>query len=540
MTLTINALGYFVNLCLFLLMRKRKEKIDFVVFFAIGIILNSSIYYFVWQLICVFSRDNRDIITGWFMLLSAFGIAAYWGWNELKLQDYRYEKSRMFVGIAMAAAMLLTGCFFECFLSLEFIQNLLLWGSGGIIFYAAIQVKTNSKTLKILEVLLSFLYLCGYPMANLLSGNVLLTLVMNWLLLVFWYIEKYEKGKASLNELMSILACAFIVFAIGFQTGYLVCVILAAPGILRIYQQNTARFRQMSGVIAVGMVIAVIYILVRYGGGQMYSDYRIFAASMYSNLWSDCAFWIFPLLIFIGKQIKSPPQVDWKLYWLIMAVVTYLFCLGSSILKKRDSFDGYNIFYILWLIVIYVAAKSIIHTYEDDKYIMLSYMLVFVATLFFMLSGVEEHLQKQNIWFCTQVKADSFLKVYSWNKNVFSCMGKGVSSGQQELYDRVEMLVGEDDTIPYIIGDDMPQIRYFCEQTGQKDCWRYFYQMQSVLLNAKQMQPEVWKHYIFNKYDNVPYILIKKNSDLYWYGIEMYGQMEIIYENNFGMLLKTE
>lgn len=540
MTLIVNWLGYLVNLCLFLLMRKRKEKMDLVLSLAVGILLDSSMYHVIRRLLCMFPVDNADMTAGWLMLLPAFGVAAYWGWNGMRLQDYHCEKSRILAGTVTAAAMLLLGRALDGFLSVELVQNLLLWGAGGIMFHAAIEVRTGPRALRILGALLSILYSCGYPMANLLSGNALLALAMNWLLLVFRCTEGHEEGRTSLGDLTGVLACALIVLAICFQPGYLLCVMLAAPGVLRTCRQDAARFRQVSGVIAAGMVIAVTCVLAGHGADRMYSDYRALAASMYSSLWSDCAFWIFPLLVFVVEGIRAWPRMDWKLYWLMMAVVTWLFCLGGSILWRRDSLDGYNMSYILWLIVMYVAAKGMIHTYKDHECVTVSYMLVLVATLVLMLSGAEEHLQGQNVWFCTQARADSFLGVYSWNRNVLSGMREGVSPEQQELYDRAGMLAGEGGTIPYVIGDDMAQIRHFCERTGQEDCWRYFYQMQSVLLNARQMQPEAWKHYVFNKYDNVPYILIKKNSDLYWYGIGMYGQMEVIHENDFGMLLKVE
>lgn len=533
--------GYLLTLFLFLIIRKNKHHLSFFQILGIGITIVSSEYVIFGQLLSLILKKNEPVIAGILMLGVAAVFLFTWDFKSIRLQKYYVGRQESAFGVTAVVLLILLVFYRKLYLSVDTILRALLWAASGFLFLSLIIDKVKKNNARVVGFIMSLFVMFGHPLTNVLFGNLELSVAMNWVLADLVLIRLYKMNRVSVWLCKAVIILEAVFFALGYPAGLLIMFVMVLPLFFFMCRDCTEEKELGTVIYIMGIaVFAIIAALVNVhitGGGLSgyYVYYRELKGAVFSNVWSDIGFMVFPILLYIYYRVDRKRNLK-QLYWPIAGVVTYIIIIEESVIFHHPVYDGYNQLYLLWLLFMYIGVTGFVDTFEEFRTFLLAYFATVLCVFVLMLSGIEQTLHDMNVWYCVEVKADAYLKVFDWNYKALK--NNSIPDPMQELIEYCSDLRTDDEVIVCMIENSEYRIESFYRQTGQEDKFRYMYMLQEKLLDAQAEQQTVWEEDIFGRYENVSYAMVEKNSDLYWYGIGMYSRLEVVYENDYGVIYR--
>lgn len=404
--------------------------------------------------------------------------------------------------------------------------------ASGAIFYTLIQKDMKLKYSIIAGVVFVFLYILGYPFNNLLYGYEYLGASVTIAGHIIYLLERLiEQKKIQWDILfMVILAC----FAMYHCYSLLFIGVLAGVGIsylAHLVQRPTV----LKGAI---FLMAVLGIVVKIEPLYAYWETMICKlgtdAAMYRDLWSNIL-WMFPFLILgIVKCIKSRKQdiVVWMFIGILGTMGVFLWYMWQ---KQVSSYYYYKFYFLMWLLVLYITYIGIVNM--PQRYGKGIIIYIVTVSLVVMVSSIGNLQQTEN-----RGNVETYLDVYVKNWGIFWGKSSNMDRQRQELFYAAAQKASETGgVVPYIGSWEAYWGDYYygltnqiSEEVGdiQRWCVKYRYPEKGDAIN------HTLQVYIYDRYDYVPYIMVERNSEAYWYGIGYYSTLEVAYENEYGFIYK--
>lgn len=518
-------------------LNKSNSKINIGLWLWVAVTLICDIYLIADRLVFIIFKHETGIIVGVIFFLVAVFLLSGIVIRGIKRHIYFFCRTEAVIFIIIFVFAVFLAVYRKDY-SAEYVFQSILWVVSGMLFLELIIHNMDSRDKILWGVVFLFLFISGYPLSNLLYGCKELGAAINSVMAAM-HVVRHRKKKSEYNICdYLIIIVGIIGFVLWFQQGLIFILIAVSPMLFGKFKHNKLK-GWISGVFVIFAFLAgYLFILTEYGSeAAYYNIYNCQKAAVYSNLWSDAGIFLFLIILYFYSAIKKK-KIKKAGFYACALIIGYIFPLVYAVNNSRNSFDGYNLFYILWVWIVYVSVEGFFMNYRSMGIFIKAYMTVIVCVFLFMLSGAEQKLQDLSIWYCVDIKADSYLKVYVWNIKSLEYNQKNISDEMREIYQVCSELVeksGQYAVIPCMAEDNVFYLESFYKETGQQMQWRNFYRLQPVLLNSGNSQADVWEKYILKEYA-VPYVMVEKGSDLYWYGIGIYENLEVVFENDYGFV----
>lgn len=518
-------------------LNKSNGKINIGLWLGIAVTIICDIYLIADRLLFLIFKHETGIIVGVIFFLMAVFLLSGIVIIEIKRHIYFFCRTEAVIFIIIFVFAVFLAVYRKDYSS-EYVFRSILWVVSGMLFLELIIHNMDSRDKILWGIVFLFLFISGYPLSNLLYGCKELGAAINSVMTAMHVVRHRKKNSVYNTRDYLILFVEIIGFVFWFQQGLIFILTAALPMLFGKYKHNKLK-GWISGVFVILVFLTgYFFVLAEHGSeAAYYNVYNGQKAAVYNNLWSDSGIFLFLMVLYFYSAIKKK-KIKKAGFYAGALIIGYICPLIYAVINGRNSFDGYNLFYILWVWIVYVSVKGFFMNYRSMGTFIKAYMIAVLCVFFFMLSGAEQKLQELSIWYCVDIKADSYLKVYAWNLKSLEHNQKSISDEMREIYQVCGELLeesGQDAVIPCMTEDNVFYLERFYKETGQEELWRTFYGLQPVLLNSKNLQADVWEEYILGKY-YVPYVMVEKNSDLYWYGIGIYEKLESVFENDYGII----
>ncbi len=425
----------------------------------------------------------------------------------------------------------------------------------GWIMFCTLSKFTHNKTGKVLALIVSVIYILGYPLNSLLFGFEYLSLsilIIGTIINMVYYFEN-----ENLKFVYYIIMFALLNFGVFCSYYLFVPFVYSALWIyFCIYSyKKEKRIICKKNVIILSLTLIIPFILgyiyhlapyiynilnikdfssafndsINYSNSILNDNFKLFGY-IYINYYSNIILFI-PLTIYY--LIKKNNDKDLSAFDIILLLLTILYIIVLFIFELIGKVSVYYImknYYILWLILIYMNFKGLVYLMQKKKIrgviLVLSYVILTVISLIFVDIPIE---------FYTESKEKSFaslVEIFEINKTIVFDGDINFTKDEIELLRYVKKNIDLSKDRVEIVGDpkhiywaysllryvNCDNIKDFETITGQKKLILKF-----VLLGDKNIDTD------FSVY--------LKNSELYDIYKDDFGG-EIIYENDGGIIVK--
>lgn len=313
-------------------------------------------------------------------------------------------------------------CYFKLFI-LSDIAHLLL---AGLMFFALIRKYCTTRYMQMAGIVLTGLYLVGYPLNSMLFGFSYFGMgitVIGYLLCVAQMYEEKAIPRAFLIGMLSV-GC------LGIFVSYMMFVPVVFFGLLVFILIEQAKEKKLISfkTIMVGMGIflipTIIGLLKTFSGffgsvsdggqGEKVASAIATEGGIYRDLFSNFVF-LFPFAIFAVVRIIKNKKNSF-LIWLFLFEHLFVLILFVKVLKGQVSgYYYYKNYYLLWLLyfsMIFVALQYFEKTAQEIMvYAFISYFLVLCC----MVGRVEGRIATKTDALIVRYNAEAFTDIYSFN-----------------------------------------------------------------------------------------------------------------------------
>lgn len=372
--------------------------------------------------------------------------------------------------------------------------------------------------------ILSCLYFFGYPICGEIFGSQYLVCgvaLVTTCLTVFnkYFFDIWDK-KTSIIVLMIL------------TNGLAVCyaqfcpVVFGAIGIGIIVKEKKLKKIIITGlsVFLLPCINAVFFILIGALGGLGISGGLALEGYIYRDLYSDF------LLILPFALVKL--CLDWKgkkfsIDWLgfLLTVIWVLAFFAGVLFGRIQGYYYYKNYYLLWTFVWILGSSAILLKWQEMKFYMLSFSVVWGSMIFLHFTGTDMYLCENYFVINQSMKSGDLFGIYSWNRDHYANDGI-VSRDVQELYKKAGDLADETGTY----------IPVMCPRGGF--VFSYY-----AITEQMEYEPYIFEFcgmdYFWNQVQECEYLTV-------WHGIENeaymqhIGSWERVYENEAGYIAKVD
>lgn len=422
--------------------------------------------------------------------------------------------------------------------------DLFMWFLSGAVFFALIRKYVTNKKKYICCVIFVLLYFFGYPMNNLMYGFNYLgacVTIAGYVLYVVRCLEDERMPRwmavvcVCLGNLSAAL-CYTQFFPVVFG-GSVLC--MAASFL---FGKRRISIKIMASVLALCLVVGlsgVFYILKDYGSLEVLFSNLEGEGPIYRDLWSNIFLFLVFIVIYARVCIRLHKIEPGYLFFITLVIYALYFFIRVC-KEQTASYYFYKFHYLGWLYVLYMACRGLLWSVKEYEGFYKIYGSVILVVMLVMLSGVEDRLSDANVWWVPQTKADAYLDIYKWNRDAIVEERTDITDDMQELYHRVaQLVVQEDCVVPYLGSWENYWLKYYYNLTCQEEYYEQFLTRMDDFAETTDDIAYLLEQYVYSWADNVRYLMFEKDSDAYWYGLNVYNQMEVVFENDYGIVFAT-
>ena len=316
------------------------------------------------------------------------------------------------------------------FYSLFIIFDLIILYLIGAVFYLGIITKINSIKISIVVMILSIIFLFGYPLNSVLFGYSYLTvgiLYMTTLIVMAFRIKDKE-----LKFVPLCIEMFLIVFGIFFAYFFFVPVIYSSLGIYMLIDMiKNRKEKKISALFNKENIIKVLVILILPTimgfcyfvlPGLLRNDGTALSAItsegyIYRDLYSNFVLFA-PLAIFYVIYNLKNKKNSFSTILMIISSAFTIFLLKKGLKSEASSYYYFKMYFLLWTIVIYMNIKALIimvkHKNAIYAYSFTAFIIGIIAIAF---TGYDYKISQINILFNPYNSINSYANVFIFNKS---------------------------------------------------------------------------------------------------------------------------
>lgn len=449
--------------------------------------------------------------------------------------DYGQLTSLYFSALNSGLLMnMLRGCISE----FSFYRIFILFEAGvlflnGAMFWVLIRRYLQDKSAVIIGVVLTAVYMLGYPWNSMVFGTAYLSTSILCVAMAIFLTDVYFHNAFRSKIVTAIL---IMISCYALLRSYSLFVPPVLGGIVLIFLLKYVKKHSVpakkvyvigGSLLAVCLLAGIAFLYFWLGKGAL--DKELDALSwwgyIYGALYADFLFALPFCLVWIIKCIKSKTiNVECTMLFVLLAYTFVLF-LGNCF-GKISAYYYYKIYYILWIVVFMVMLRAITAR-KNERAFMFSYIVTWSLLFLVYISSAEEKLASEYNLDLTNPSggkaASDYFSLYDFN--IVRGQADTISRPMKELYmEAAKLSLQMDVFIPYI-GE-------YAESE-----WTYF-----ALAGAPHQDVLSGKSYkaAIEELKKYPYVLSVECEEPMINISGFLDTLPIVYENEAGKIYKVE
>lgn len=399
----------------------------------------------------------------------------------------------------------------------------------GWVFYILINRFSKNLFTKIFSVVVTVLYMLGYPLNNMIFGYNYLGTGVTVLAFLLFLADAYYKREVHRRIVIPslMLACLglFLCYMLFMPFAYVALFLLVAWDYFQQKKLITWEMvRTQLEIFLLPVIIGLIYCFFGWFGSAGAAGNAIAAEGyIYRDLYSNFIIWL-PIALY--GLIHSLKKKHWTALQ-PMSILWFCFMIGLLVLglnTKVSSYYYFKTYYVMWMITLALFYLGITYFSKKSKEMVISYFLVwgFVATMFF--SGTDAKVKEHNILFNPEIRSDAQFHIYLFNRYQLQTATPSVTGEEFELYSYLLNHVDQTEQVPIA---DLEDTTYWYEALTNQRVYDQYFWLTDVKSWCKNIQ------------ENFNYVIIMNDCEKIQGQTEFLQSLEIIYSNSAGYLAKT-
>ncbi len=300
---------------------------------------------------------------------------------------------------------------------------------GGAVFFAVIRRRMDTWKSYVLGMLITVLYLMGYPRNVLIYGFNYLGIAIVLVLFLAWGMELYIEGKISKVYVIILLSLGTLSLGVCYSLFVPVAYVAIAAAIFRKqwHRRNVEKksllFKQAVidnlKIFVIPTCVVLYYSFFGFFGtsntGSAVASGISSEGGVYRDLFSNFIFWA-PFVIYAVIRIFQQKAEDVMLLNLVFTLCFMLSIGVEVVLGKASTYYYYKIYNLLAVIVFYLAFYGLSELLKTNWQMVVSYLGVYVLLLAACVSKIEARIHGKNELLVPVVKANYFFDVYEVNQ----------------------------------------------------------------------------------------------------------------------------
>lgn len=401
---------------------------------------------------------------------------------------------------------------------------------AGWMFWGAIRRFCKDNFLKIVGIIVTFIYLLAYPLNSTIFGFVYLGMGVTLIAYLITLTDEFMRESLDkwFNIVLISLGClgifeCYVLFMPVTYFAILACVLVKQYQKKILFSWDTV----ITGlaIFLIPCIIGLLYTYLGIFGGETTVGSAIAnEGAIYRDLYSNFVF-VMPFAMYGYWNIlrkKKNRLLSWLTPFLLIFIMA-LFLKGMT--GEVSSYYFYKNYYLLWCVVFLLAFQGITYIEKKTRGILVCFFGVWLFLAGVFLFRIESRVQNKNSLYSVSEKAASYLDIYSFNRD-----GIGLPRYPWEkvhLYQyAVTELLEEKKT------EEVPIAGY----------WEDAYWMEAIT-NQRLEGYDYWNNgeecFFANLEKKAEYVIVLTDSEFYASHQEYFDSMERLYENAYGFIGKV-
>lgn len=292
-------------------------------------------------------------------------------------------------------------------------------------FYYIISDKQEKKLNILIQIIISLVYVLGYPLNSMLYGFAYLSLALVFINTLLFFVSNLYKDKFNRTLILSI--CFLLNFSVFFSYYFFAPIIYIAEAFYILFEI----LKEKRKIFTFQNIFEVFYILILPGFiGLSYfilpgivsktgTDIQALTqeGSIYKNLFIDFILFI-PFVIYgiIYKIIKNKEN-NIVVHMIILTILYSIVFFTLGMLNKVSSYYFYKINYIFWafaLIVTYITLEEFMKNDVIKQFAIICF-IVYIILMGYGVLRVGNFIQKRSFWFNPYNKESDLSNIFLEN-----------------------------------------------------------------------------------------------------------------------------
>ena len=270
---------------------------------------------------------------------------------------------------------LFSGVISETYFCIIFqIFNILIWSLSGILMYYLLSKDNSNIKEKILSLIFSLIYMLAYSLNSMISGFAYLSIALNIIITILIIM------KDNINYYYKMILMFLLNFGLIFSYYFFAPVVYFAifcQIIMEILKNkekifcanNILKFLFMlflPGLFGLLFFVGFQYVIL--GGESVNGNISAInlEGAIYENLYTNIIIYVLIAIFYIWNSIKNKRNEIQNKMFILSILFTIILFIGNKI-KMVSDYYFYKSYYMLWILVIYVAFSGIRELISCDK-----------------------------------------------------------------------------------------------------------------------------------------------------------------------------
>lgn len=406
---------------------------------------------------------------------------------------------------------------------------------SGLMLYALIRRLFRTKFLQITGMILTFVYILGYPLNNMLYGFTYLGVGVTITGFIIYGTECFLNagikravcvGMLSLG-LLALMLCYLLFVPVVMLSVFICLTVYLARG-RKLFKKST--LLEYALIFLLPIIIGILYsysgIFGQSHGGTTVGGAIALEGAIYRSLIANFVIFM-PFVIYaVWKLLKERKNSPFAVMFLLLII----FMAGLLVLGLKgevSSYYFYKNYYLLSLLYFCLAFYGITYLAEKAFRFVCSYFLVWILLAGVAFSNLEARINAVNPLFAPDITMNQMFGIYLYN-NYFISNGQEMDGGMYDLY----KYVAENREGTYVPNIDGGESRYWFEAlTNQR--------MSDEEEALYKEDPKQWIENILQD-DEIQYILVFPSYDIVQPYLSQFDSMPKLYENAAGFVVEKQ
>lgn len=410
---------------------------------------------------------------------------------------------------------------------------------AGLVFYAVIRRYLKDYFLQIMGMILSVLYMVGYPLLSTYYGFVYLglgvTLLCGLLGVADWYFQ--DEPIQKWVPVLFLALCCYGLFECYVMFVPITYIALITGVFIRQHKKENLISKETVGIcLGIFLLPCILGIVYTYVGlfasrGLTVSNQIATEGGCYRDLYSNLLPF-FPFALFGLYQAWKKKEETVKSAYFILILVFILVLLGLGLQGKVSSYYYYKNYHVFWLIEFLLMVYGLSCVERQQRSLLSCFGLTGVLMLGLLGTNAEAKMQSVNDLFVPTNKTPLIMDLYSFNKAELT--RTPFSERKIELYQYVykELLENQKEKVVPIVSDDTSALWF----EGITDQRLEGYNYVTPDVEQTRAQQLATANYVLVLTDGGEFL----SNRMYEADAAYYDAFERVYENDYGYVAKIK